>query len=1051
VSMQAEPINLPPDRIRREPWGSLQNRDLSLTAGDAARAWLLRNSSYPALVILPDKRLQSEFLSDLRALAEEGGFVSNLPEIPLTIDGLTHKGIRIQRGEEISRWKKAGGTLICTPGALMGPFALAEGNFMLRTSEEPGRASLIEWLLLSGYERTETVWSPGQFVVRGSIVDIFDPAIRNPLRVEFLDERIESLRFFRPETQRSIGSVGEIAVSAVKEGETPILENLCPESCRVILFEPSEIASQADHYRWVWEGLRKEAGIEEIPEWDALYVRLSRFPLLRIKSSVERVSGRIDLGRLPSFKGRRQALESALADWQEQGLAVSLYTMNNSIANRFVESGALVREAPLSSGFISPSEKTVIICDSDISGITTLPPSEGNATPPLEWSDRLAVGDWVVHEDYGIGRFVGIENIPSVGSEEQEYLVIEYSGGQRLLVPPFLLWKITPYLAPRGAEPTADSLKSGIWKKSLSRVRRKVQEAAQELMETYARREILPGFAFPKNGPLSSEVEKSFPYPETADQLRAIEEIKQDMEKPHPMDRLLVGDVGFGKTEVAFRAAVKAAESGKQVAVLVPTTLLAQQHHETFNARVGELPIHVESLCRFVPKKKQAEIVRMVAEGRVEILIGTHRLVQNDVRFKDLGLVIVDEEHRFGVLHKEHAKGLKPDVDVLMMSATPIPRTLFLSLGGLRDISIIATPPHRRYPVVTVVSPWREDLVGRGILREKARGGQTFFVHNRVADIDARAGSLRLLFPSLKIEVAHGQMAEGALEKTMLRFNSGETDILVCTTIIESGLDIPRANTLIVDDAHELGLAQLYQLRGRVGRREEQAFAYFLYPRETALAQEARERLEAIGELSEPGSGYELAQRDLEIRGGGQVVGTAQHGHVERVGYHLYCRMLEEQVSVLRGQGRSATRIEIQASLQVPASYIPQPSVRIALYRRLLRAQDRNDLESVRAEVRDRFGPIPAAVCFLFDVATLRLEGERLGIDSIHVTPTETLIRGPMSGFLPGQRPRGWRWGKNWAAGPGGHEGIGSLADLVRTRDDPQAFREDENEKSATT
>lgn len=1047
--MQAEASILPPDRIRGGAWGPWQNRDLSLTAGDGARAWLLRDPSYPALVILPDKRRQSEFLSDLRALSKEGRFTATLPEIPLTIDGLTHKGIRIQRGEELSRWKKAGGTLVCTPGSLLSPFALAEGKLTLRPGEEPGRGTLIEWLLLSGYERTETVWSPGQFVVRGSIVDLFDPANRNPLRVEFLDEEIESLRFFRPETQRSIGLVDEIAVSAVKEGKTPLLEELCPESCRLVLFEPAEIASQADHYRWVWEGLRQEAGVDEIPEWDSLYVRLSRFPLLRIKSSVERVSARIDLGRLPSFKGRRQALESALADWKEQGLAISLYTANDSIADRFAESGALVRRKPLSSGFISPSEKAVIICDSDISGITPQPAAEGDATPPLEWSDRLAIGDWVVHEDYGIGRFVGIENIPAFQSEEQEYLVIEYSGGQRLLVPPFLLWKVTPYLAPRGAEPVADSLKSGLWKKSLSRVRRKVQEAAQELMETYARREVLPGFAFPKDGPLSLEVEASFPYTETADQLRAIEEIKQDMEKPYPMDRLLVGDVGFGKTEVAFRAAVKAAESGKQVAVLVPTTLLAQQHHETFKTRVGELPIHVESLCRFVPKKKQAEIVRMVEEGRVEILIGTHRLVQKDVRFKDLGLVIVDEEHRFGVLHKEHAKGLKPDVDVLMMSATPIPRTLFLSLGGLRDISVITTPPHRRYPVVTVVSPWREDLVARGILREKARGGQTFFVHNRVADIEARALNLRLLFPSLKVDVAHGQMAEGALEKAMLRFNSGETDILVCTTIIESGLDIPRANTLIVDDAQELGLAQLYQLRGRVGRREEQAFAYFFYPKEANVSQEARERLEAIGELSEPGSGYELAQRDLEIRGGGQVVGTAQHGHVERVGYHLYCRMLEEQVSVLRGQGKSATRIEIQASLQIPASYIPQPGVRVALYRRLLRAQDRNDLESVLSEVRDRFGPVPAAVGFLFDVAILRLEGERLGIDSVHVSPTETVIKGSMSGFLSRQKPSGWRWGKGWATGPGGHEGIASLAGLIRTQVDLQSEREDEHGKPA--
>jgi len=1048
--MLADPFPLlSPDQVRRASWGPWQGRDLSLTAGSGSRAWLIRDAGFPLLIIVPDQRQQRELQSDLKTLSSQGNRVSSLPEIPLTTDGLSQKALLIQRGEELLRWKKAGGNLICTPGSLIGPYALSNGTFSLRVGDETGRSTLIDWLSSFGYERTETVWSPGQFVVRGSIIDLFDPATRNPLRVEFLDEQVESLRFFRPETQRSTGPIDEIKVSAVREGNTPVFEEFFPESCRIILFEPAEIASQADHYRWVWEGLLAETGIEGLPEWDAFYVRLSRFPLIRIKSSIERVSGRIDLSRLPSFKGRRQALESAVSKWKGLGLAIRVHTANESLSKWFVERNFLASGVPLTAGFLSPSDKTVILADSDISGIASLPAGEGHVMAPLEWNDRLAMGEWIVHEDYGIGRFVGLENIPSAESGEQEYLVIEYAGGQRLLVPPFLLWKVTSYLAPRGSEPTADSLKSGVWKKSLARVRRKVHEAAVELMETYARREISPGFAYPPDGELSLEVEESFPYSETSDQLRAIEEIKKDMESSHPMDRLLVGDVGFGKTEVALRAAVKASEAGKQVAVLVPTTLLAQQHFETFLSRTSHLPIRVETLCRFVSKKRQDEIVRMAAEGCIDILIGTHRLVQKDVRFKDLGLMIVDEEHRFGVLHKEHSKRLKPDVDVLMMSATPIPRTLFLSLGGLRDISVISTPPHRRYPVVTVVSPWREDLVIRGILREKTRGGQTFFVHNRVADIEARAGSLRLLFPSLKIEVAHGQMPEALLEKTMLRFNSGVTDILVCTTIIESGLDIPRANTLVVDDAHELGLAQLYQLRGRVGRREEQAFAFFLYPREAHLTPEARERLEAVGELSEPGSGYELAQRDLEIRGGGQVVGTAQHGHVERIGYHLYCRMLEEQVTALRGEGRNTTRIEIQAPLQIPASYIPQPGVRIALYRRLLRAQDRKDLELVRNEVRDRFGPVPPSVKFLFDVAVLRIYGERLGIESIQVTSAETTLRGTLSSFSPEERPPGWKWGRNWATGPGGHRGIDSIAGFLTETLEYRLTQEDENGKEA--
>lgn len=991
----------------------------------------MRDFPFPALVILPDPRRQAEFLSDLKTLSGKNVPHAFLPEIPLTTAGLLNRGIRIQRGEELARWKSRGGILVCTPGSLMAPLALAEGKFPLRLGERVGRPALLGWLASSGYERVETVWAPGQFVVRGSILDLFDPSVRSPLRVEFLDDCIESLRFFNPQTQRSTGPIEAVDISAVREGKIPPLEEFFPDSTRVFLFEPAETASQADHYRWVWEGLREETGLEELPEWDVLYLRLSLFPLLRLKASTERVSGKIDLAPIPSFRGRLQALSAALAEWNNLGMSVTVHTTDSSLAKRLAEQGIGVKEAALGSGFISPSEKVVIVSDPDISGISAVPPTEGVPLPPLEWSERLTVGEWVVHEDYGIGRFVGVESVPNARSEKQEYVVIEYAGGQRLLVPPFQLWKVTPYLAPRGAEPSPDSLKSVHWKKSLARVRRKVHEAALELLQTYALREVSPGFAFSGDGPFSAEAEESFPFAETADQLRAIQDIKRDMEKPHPMDRLLVGDVGFGKTEVAFRAAVKAAESGKQVAVLVPTTLLAQQHYETFLSRIGELPIRVEVLSRFVPRRTQREIIRSVAEGRVDILIGTHRLVQRDVKFKDLGLVIVDEEHRFGVLHKEHSKKLKPDVDVLMMSATPIPRTLFLSLGGLRDISVISTPPHRRHPVLTVVSPWREDLLIRGILREKARGGQTFFVHNRIADIEARAGVLRTLFPSLKIDIAHGQMGEDALEKAMLQFYSGETDILVCTTIIESGLDIPRANTLVVDDAHELGLAQLYQLRGRVGRREEQAFAFFFYPREIPLSREARERLEAIGELSDPGSGYELAQRDLEIRGGGQVIGTAQHGHVERVGYHLYCRMLEDQVSILRGKALAGTQIEILAPLQIPPSYIPQPGVRIALYRRLLREQDRSELSSLMDEVRDRFGPPPPAVEAIFGLALLKGAGERLGIDSVQVTSKETLLKGSLAGVPPLLPDSGWKRGKNWAVGPGGFRGIASLVKMV--------------------
>jgi transcription-repair coupling factor (superfamily II helicase) len=565
-----------------------------------------------------------------------------------------------------------------------------------------------------------------------------------------------------------------------------------------------------------------------------------------------------------------------------------------------------------------------------------------------------------------------------------------------------------------------------------SRARQQADEAARYLMDVYARRETTPGRSFEGDAEQESEFERTFPYKETSDQLRAIDEVKRDMRRPLPMDRLLIGDVGFGKTEVAMRAAARCVFSGCQAALVAPTTLLAEQHYETWGARFDQFGVRVEVISRFVSTAKQKKIISDTAEGRADILIGTHRILGADVAFKDLGLVIVDEEHRFGVMHKEHLKRLYPKVDVLMLSATPIPRSLHMSLSGLRDLSVIETPPRKRIPVITAAGMWSESLVRNAVLRENSRGGQIYYIHNRVRTIDKEAMMMRRMFPRLKVSVVHGQMREKELKETMEAFARGETDMLVCTAIVESGLDIPRANTLIVSDSQDLGLAQMHQLRGRVGRREEQAFALFLYPEGTVLTKDAAERLEAIAALTEFGAGYELAKRDLEIRGGGELVGAAQHGNLGRVGFQLYCDMLEEAISRVRGLSRERTVMEITAACAIPSGYLPHESLRVALYRKLLWTQDMGILDSLLDETVDRFGPMPRVLEFLFDAARVRIAGPDHGITKVTCGTDETAVQ--FSAESPLRRvppPKGWFRRDHGLAGRGGMDSLKQLVSWI--------------------
>ena len=607
---------------------------------------------------------------------------------------------------------------------------------------------------------------------------------------------------------------------------------------------------------------------------------------------------------------------------------------------------------------------------------------------PRDILERLTPGDLVVHIDHGVARY---EQMLRRGGtdEDRDYLELSFAGGDRIYVPVEQIARVTRYAG--GERPALSKLGGTEWLRSKQRVRKAVAELAEELLQLYAARAGARGHAFALDTPWQMEMEASFPYEETVDQLRAVAEVKADMEQVQPMDRLVVGDVGYGKTEVALRAAFKATQDGKQVAVLVPTTVLAAQHQATFSQRFGAFPLEVRLLSRMVSAKEQAVTVDGLADGTVDVVIGTHRLLSKDIAFKDLGLVVVDEEQRFGVAAKERLKRLRNEVDVLTLSATPIPRTLNLALAGIRDLSAIETPPEDRLPIQTRVAEASAGLVRDAILRELDRGGQVFYVHNRVETIEAQAEQLRRMLPGARFVVGHGQMTEGALEKVMLSFADGAADVLVCTTIIESGLDIPNANTIVIDRADTLGLAQLYQLRGRVGRSSRRAYAYLLYRRRERLSDEARKRLQAIFNASELGAGFQIALSDLEIRGAGNILGGEQSGHMAAVGFDLYSRMLAEAVEVQKAdlEGRAAIIAAPQAVLDLPVEahlpteYVPDTAQKLELYRRLARARTPDDLAAFRQEVTDRFGAMPKPVARLVEVAELRLAAEAAGVSSV--------------------------------------------------------------------
>lgn len=1018
-------------KIALDAWK--RNKAVHLMSKGGMRAWLCRDINTPLLAVFPDQRQVRDFIGDAESL---GLFDRRdiLPELSFAEDDVRVEALKVQRGYVLECFKKHGGVMAATPASLLAPFASGGDSFRFKTGEAISRDGLVSWLDRKGYERSDLVWSPGQYIFRGSIVDIFNPTDSFPIRLEFFDDYIESIRVFQPETQKSLERVDEAVIRGLTARSESELANFLPNGLRILYFDPKELDTTAENATWLWSNLEKDKQDQiQWQKWEELYNHLSLYPRLRVTQDINSSNIRLPLNQLPLFKGRLRNVEIYCSQLVGQGYSIEVYSETPGNIAWAQGMGYRAVNGILTSGFIDGGSKIVVFSDLELVG-ATIPRRTNEHRAPSDWGVGLIQGQWVVHDEYGVARYLGPETVKTLDGD-QEYLSLQFADDRRLLIPVMQFFKISPWSPVPGQEPTADSLKSSNWKKASEKAKLNAEKAAKELLSVYAERELTRGYAFAPSEGLMKELEDSFPFAETKDQLEAIERVEEDMESSVPMDRLIVGDVGFGKTEVAIRAAGKAAFSGKQVAIMAPTTLLAQQHYETFSSRFGALPIRVEVLSRFVPINFQKKILKDLGDGKVDILIGTHRLLAADVKFKDLGLVIIDEEHRFGVMHKEHLKKMAPGVDVLMLSATPIPRSLSLSMSGIRDFSVLQTPPQRRLPVITVVRPWSEELLKNAVIREKNRGGQVFFVHNRIHDIQEKAVMLGRLFPKLKMGIAHSRMPEGQLEKTMTEFSMGRLDILICTTIVESGLDIPMANTLIVDDSHELGLAQMYQLRGRVGRREDQAYAFLFYPNDAPLTAEGSERLEAIAQLDELGAGYLLAQRDLQIRGGGDLIGVSQHGNVNRVGYQKYFDLLAEEIAKIQGRSRRHVDLEIAFPATIPKDYLPQENLRVTLYRRLLKADSPSDAASLAEETRDRFGKLPNSLRFLFNTSLLKTAAPDLDITRILCSQYETILEGiPEGEWSKLKLPPRWFRRINGLVGPGGFAGIETISGIIQEK-----------------
>jgi transcription-repair coupling factor (superfamily II helicase) len=972
------------------------------------------HASRSCWIVCPDVRRQESVFNGLLNWQVPALFFSEL-EIPPVEGAIPDPEIVAERLEVLRQLAEDRRTIVVVTAASLEnqvpvSDALRKQTVVLKCNERLDREALIESLLSNGYQRNTQVTARGQVAVRGGIIDIFSWQHSLPVRIELFDQKIDSIREFDLDDQTSIQTldrceilIGETDRSTVslrdyiRKGDLTIGIELEAGEPDVSITSGARAGQGIEDYRTAFF----ETGFQGFEAGDFLIEETKR------ERALEQVRNWIREGwRLFAIchnEGEVERLRDVLSDNE-----VDVDRIQFLIGS-------------LTHGFLFPCAKLAVLCDAEIFGRYQSPSARRlalrrsrlrGARAPIDFSE-IAEGDLVVHLEHGIGRYCDIRKFEQNGTI-QEVAVLEFANQARLYVPFEQAFFISRYVGVGKRLPPLSTLGDGRWSRAKKAAETAVFDYAAKLLSIQAQRNSLSAFAYPGDTKWQNEFETSFLYKETGDQLRAIQETKGDMESERPMDRLICGDVGFGKTEVAIRAAFKAVMSGKQVAMLVPTTVLAQQHYNTFRERMSDYPLRVAMLSRFLSQREMREAVQGLRDGSVDIVIGTHRLISGDVQFKNLGLVVIDEEQRFGVKHKERFKEQFKLIDVLTLSATPIPRTLYLSLVGAKDMSIIETAPPNRLPIETVVCAYDERVIRDAIQRERHRNGQVYFLHNRVETIERVQKRIQLLCPGARVDIGHGQMDEQELEDVMQRFVGGESDVLVSTTIIESGLDIPNANTIIIDRADRFGLADLYQLRGRVGRAQHKAYAYLLLPREMMTVGAARRRINAIKQYSGLGAGFKIAMRDLEIRGAGNLLGTAQSGHIANIGFDLYCQLLHQAVDKLKGtrvdalaevtlrldfvSTNEAEYLSSEGHLQpafIPADYLALPQLRIQAYKKLAQVQSKEALRELGVEWRDRFGPHPAAVRNLLLLNEVRLVAARAKVASIEVKESKVmLIRG---------------------------------------------------------
>lgn len=902
---------------------------------------------------------------------------------------------------------------------------LTDGTIALEVGHEYDLEEIVIRLTKLGYTRELMVEARGEISVRGGILDIFPISGELPYRVEFFGDEVESIRRFEPETQRSVDSVTRVHVLPRSERELlarqvkntaqrGFIADYFPGDALVVIDEPLSVKEEADKLADQFESS------PFFVAWAEAEQRLAPFHRLLLSQVGYEKKGRdtriaTPMRSMSGWAGNPDGFWDQLKQWDLDAYTVYLLCNNPGERQRLMElldergyrlgedAFALhVALGRMRAGFASERDKLAVLSEREMFGRRYVRRTRRRfeAGAAITQFSDLKSGDFVVHVEHGIGRYLGLRRFEGKAGD---FLTIQYSGGDKIYVPVTHIDLVTRYAAGDGAVPTIDKIGGKTWARKKARVKKAVRDMTDELVKLYAAREASEGHAFAPDTPWQREFEDAFEYDETPDQARAIDELKADMQSAKPMDRLLCGDVGFGKTEVAMRAAFKCVMDGMQVAMLAPTTVLAEQHYETFRERMADYPVRIEMLSRFRSPKEIKGTIERLKSGEVDIVIGTHRLVSKDVQFKNLGLAIIDEEQRFGVAQKERLKQLRTHVDVLSMSATPIPRTLNLSLLGVRDMSIINTAPNDRLPIHTCIEAWDENLIREAIVRELAREGQVFFLHNRVQTIEQVAQFVRKIVPGARVEVGHGQMNEHELEDVMHRFINKKTDVLVCTTIIGSGVDIPNANTIIVDRADTFGLSQLYQIRGRVGRYKHRAFAYLLVPGDRALTEEAQQRLKALEEFSVLGSGFRIAMRDMEIRGAGNVLGGEQHGHIIDVGYDTYVQLIEEAVSDMRGtvvRRRVLPSFDVAVDAFIPEEYVPSETQKITLYKRIAALQSLDEVKEMASELNDRFGPPPAPVQRLLDVVRIRAMGAEIGAKAIAASKDGVVVEFDSGTFM---------------------------------------------------